>query len=602
VGKYGTLGSAFDRIFRNTLNKALDDVDTDINAQKKRVDDLITGTPQPSEVVDARGGFPVLSGRLDDLSSSVAQITSDGYVIADSLGLQKFNTEAEARANVSVNNAAKLQPYLDQGYKIKMNKGYYPFEKELIWGNNSIIGSDRMLANLVFPNSRGIVFGKNLYLGYLTIKGIGITSKGHCIDFRNDEGAVNASPYNIYLSEISHLSLYSEEGHCVYAGTNYNKYNADMLVFSVSFKHIIVKAPMGAGFYGMGGLGISYEFISDKDAIKYVFQNCHGNFDNVNTSFAGAEWFMFFDANCPPNYDVQLKFTNVNMEDVRKGGICIESTQIKVTNLVVNLSSISVTPTNGVLLTKAPIYIPDLGRVEVVQSNISGDLKKPEKYDLAIVKSPIHCFSGGGNISAHSDEAINVFSSNYGSVITWNKNYGTENSPYDYNFGKTRYKLHEEIHAKTLTGGRQRQVLNITDRALALSQTGYVDEYNYTINGTDLSMAYLSITGASPSRKITVSNNVASTTNIRIEQDQQATGFKLFGERALTLLPGESADFVYKNSRWVQVITADNLVFSKTTANRPTSPFNGQSIFDSTLGKPIWWSGTAWKDATGTNV
>jgi lysophospholipase L1-like esterase len=73
VGKYGTLGSAFDRIFRNTLNKALDDVDTDINAQKKRVDDLIKGTPQPSEVVDARGGFPVLSGRLNDLSSSVAQ-------------------------------------------------------------------------------------------------------------------------------------------------------------------------------------------------------------------------------------------------------------------------------------------------------------------------------------------------------------------------------------------------------------------------------------------------------------------------------------------------------------------------------------------------
>jgi hypothetical protein len=76
VGKYGTLGSAFDRIFRNTLNKALDDVDTDINAQKKRVDDLITGTPQPSEVVDARGGFPVLRDRLEDVTSSLAQIAT----------------------------------------------------------------------------------------------------------------------------------------------------------------------------------------------------------------------------------------------------------------------------------------------------------------------------------------------------------------------------------------------------------------------------------------------------------------------------------------------------------------------------------------------
>ncbi|NYE07277.1 hypothetical protein F4694_004062 [Bacillus niacini] len=73
MGKYGTLGSAFDRIFRNTLNKALDDVDTDIQAQKKRVDDLIVGTPQPSEVVDSRGGFPVLGDRLNDLTSNLAQ-------------------------------------------------------------------------------------------------------------------------------------------------------------------------------------------------------------------------------------------------------------------------------------------------------------------------------------------------------------------------------------------------------------------------------------------------------------------------------------------------------------------------------------------------
>jgi hypothetical protein len=74
VGKYGTLGSAFDRIFRNTLNIAFDDVDTDIQAQKKRVDDLIKGTPQPSEVVDSRGGFPVLGDRLNDLTSNLAKV------------------------------------------------------------------------------------------------------------------------------------------------------------------------------------------------------------------------------------------------------------------------------------------------------------------------------------------------------------------------------------------------------------------------------------------------------------------------------------------------------------------------------------------------
>lgn len=39
-----------------------------------------------------------------------------------------------------------------------------------------------------------------------------------------------------------------------------------------------------------------------------------------------------------------------------------------------------------------------------------------------------------------------------------------------------------------------------------------------------------------------------------------------------------------------------------TTATRPIGKFVGERLFDSTLGKPIWWNGTAWKDATGTTV
>lgn len=41
-----------------------------------------------------------------------------------------------------------------------------------------------------------------------------------------------------------------------------------------------------------------------------------------------------------------------------------------------------------------------------------------------------------------------------------------------------------------------------------------------------------------------------------------------------------------------------------TTALRPTMPAQiiGGMIWDTTLGKPVWWNGTAWKDATGTTV
>lgn len=41
---------------------------------------------------------------------------------------------------------------------------------------------------------------------------------------------------------------------------------------------------------------------------------------------------------------------------------------------------------------------------------------------------------------------------------------------------------------------------------------------------------------------------------------------------------------------------------SGTTASRPTTTVVGYFYFDTTLGKPIWWSGSAWKDSTGTTV
>ena len=38
------------------------------------------------------------------------------------------------------------------------------------------------------------------------------------------------------------------------------------------------------------------------------------------------------------------------------------------------------------------------------------------------------------------------------------------------------------------------------------------------------------------------------------------------------------------------------------TADRPTNPDTGQMYFDTTLGYPIWYNGTAWVNATGTTI
>lgn len=39
-----------------------------------------------------------------------------------------------------------------------------------------------------------------------------------------------------------------------------------------------------------------------------------------------------------------------------------------------------------------------------------------------------------------------------------------------------------------------------------------------------------------------------------------------------------------------------------TTAQRPAQAVKAQRYYDETLGKPIWWNGTVWKDAAGTTV
>ena len=46
--------------------------------------------------------------------------------------------------------------------------------------------------------------------------------------------------------------------------------------------------------------------------------------------------------------------------------------------------------------------------------------------------------------------------------------------------------------------------------------------------------------------------------------------------------------------------------FAESTANRPdytsSAIYVGLSMFDTTLGKPIWWDGSDWVDATGSVV
>ena len=50
------------------------------------------------------------------------------------------------------------------------------------------------------------------------------------------------------------------------------------------------------------------------------------------------------------------------------------------------------------------------------------------------------------------------------------------------------------------------------------------------------------------------------------------------------------------------IFKLDNNSNKGTTNNRPVNPSVGLQYFDTTLGKPIYWNGSAWVDAIGTTV
>lgn len=58
------------------------------------------------------------------------------------------------------------------------------------------------------------------------------------------------------------------------------------------------------------------------------------------------------------------------------------------------------------------------------------------------------------------------------------------------------------------------------------------------------------------------------------------------------------------DSRFEMRITAATVLdamlpASGVTASRLATPVTGQLFFDTTLGKPVWWNGSAWVDSTG---
>lgn len=59
-----------------------------------------------------------------------------------------------------------------------------------------------------------------------------------------------------------------------------------------------------------------------------------------------------------------------------------------------------------------------------------------------------------------------------------------------------------------------------------------------------------------------------------------------------------SSNVTWQNGNYFRI----PVIYAETSANRIPNPTRGQMMFDRTLGKPIWYNGSTWVDATGMAI
>jgi hypothetical protein len=142
---------------------------------------------------------------------------------------------------------------------------------------------------------------------------------------------------------------------------------------------------------------------------------------------------------------------------------------------------------------------------------------------------------------------------------------------------------------------------------------------NVTLGGT---LGFMMFTECEFAGDITVSPTYAGTIYFVRCSFSKAAGVYTFGQasafqvictdcsgvpNALFSKASYSGQMTFKNNTQAFFVNGSivqaSIWTAGTTVQRPTvNRLAGQAYFDATLGKPIWWNGSVWKDATGATV
>jgi hypothetical protein len=150
------LGTLWNEVFRKNLDDNFKYIEEKAEEQKARVDRLIIENPQPDEVVDARGTYPILGDRLNETDEHLSSVEMEVGNKASSQDIGDIKTlETIDKTNlVGATNEVKSDI---TNHKQNADVHLSVIQKDLI--SNSVQGSGERIesgtVSITFSNTSG---------------------------------------------------------------------------------------------------------------------------------------------------------------------------------------------------------------------------------------------------------------------------------------------------------------------------------------------------------------------------------------------------------------------------------------------------------------
>lgn len=453
---------------------------------------------------------------------------------------------------------------------------------------------------LKFPNSAGLTYVGGSYSAHNEIRNINIVSLGDCINFCALEQ--QDRPNNIYFSEFANLTLQSLEGYGLYAGDCRGK-EGDQLVFNCTFDNINVNSGK-SGFFGIKGIQNSFTHVTGGYCNTAIFENCAGRFEDFNGTFGADGNFTptFFKARGEQR--LQCEFNKCNFEDF--AGIIFDCNDSLVyCHFTISNCYIYISKDTNAVVNKCPFqfhYLYNLtwyNNIIYHAGKYASNVQLISIYDYNQTKyigdTTLGIISGGVyNITLESVPASRK------SAVLVPAEYGTKFFPYLTGLYVDR------LHIKSLHTPIVKRNIN-TDGSIELWDAKAVGcvvdndvdgktNINYFVSISPYSRIYESvvISNSNKNRTLVIKNGL-----------NYAYNFKCESGKDVEIPPGGCVEAVLDikaSATTGTCIIKEKETFKKKTGSsseRPQGVEAGFGYYDTELSIPIWWDGTAWRNANG---